>query len=196
MPRPDVVGDFEFLPASADACAPQRRVSVCRRLRDLSHQSGEAPLLPPLDVPSRRPRQACRGSSRLSGARLAGARRDRGRVAAVAIVADDICERAAGDSRAQRRGRAQTAGGGGRQQGKGMGALRVGSDASGRAGAVDGKPRGITPLTLTDLSAGSHESSCRVTPAGDPHGDRLANATAALDEAIFSGFVTVYSPSS
>jgi hypothetical protein len=78
---------------------------------------------------------------------------------------------------------------------KGTGALRVSSTPPGAQVLVDGKPRGVTPLTLTDLSTGSHEVALQ-SDAGTVNRTVTvsANATAAIDEAIFSGFVTVYSP--
>jgi hypothetical protein len=80
-------------------------------------------------------------------------------------------------------------------RGKGTGALRVGSTPRGAQVLVDGKARGITPLTLTDLTAGSHEVVLQSDAGTVTRTVTVsANATAALDEAIFSGFVTVYSP--
>ena len=60
---------------------------------------------------------------------------------------------------------------------------------------MDGKTRGVTPLTLADLSAGHHE----VVLKGDGGTVQrtvtiAANQTATIDEGIFSGFVTVYTP--
>ena len=78
---------------------------------------------------------------------------------------------------------------------KTAGSLRVSSTPAGAQVLVDGKPRGVTPLTLADLSPGRHEVALQsdvgtvrrtVTVA--------ANQTVTIDEAIFSGFVTVYSP--
>jgi hypothetical protein len=45
------------------------------------------------------------------------------------------------------------------------GSLRVTSTPSGARVLVDGKPRGVTPLNLTDVSPGVTTSCCRATPA-------------------------------
>jgi hypothetical protein len=60
---------------------------------------------------------------------------------------------------------------------------------------VDGKARGVTPLTLPDLSAGRHTVELK-SDAGTVRRTVTvgANETAAVEESIFSGWVTVYSP--
>ena len=78
---------------------------------------------------------------------------------------------------------------------KATGGLRVSSTPAGAEVLVDGKARGVTPLRLTDLSPGRHE----VTLTSDAGTVRrsvtvAANETAAIDEAIFSGWITVYAP--
>ena len=78
---------------------------------------------------------------------------------------------------------------------KSMGSLRVSSTPPGAQVLVDGKARGVTPLTLTDISPGSHEVALQSDAGTVTRTVTVsANATAAIDEAIFSGFVTVYSP--
>jgi hypothetical protein len=78
---------------------------------------------------------------------------------------------------------------------KGTGTLRVSSTPPGAQVLVDGKARGVTPLTLTDVSTGSHEVALQSDAGTVTRTVTVAtNATAAIDEAIFSGFVTVYSP--
>jgi hypothetical protein len=79
--------------------------------------------------------------------------------------------------------------------GSGPGTLHVTTTPPGAQVSVDGKPRGVTPLTLADLSVGRHE----VVLKGE--GGTLqrtvtiaANQTATIDEGIFSGFVTIYTP--
>jgi hypothetical protein len=79
--------------------------------------------------------------------------------------------------------------------GSGPGTLHVTTTPPGAQVSVDGKPRGVTPLTLADLSVGHHE----VVLKGE--GGTLqrtvtiaANQTATIDEGIFSGFVAVYTP--
>lgn len=76
-----------------------------------------------------------------------------------------------------------------------QGSLRVSSTPVGAEVLVDGKPRGVTPLNLTDLSLGHHEvelkgegGTIRRTVTISP------TAPATIDEAIFAGFVTVYAP--
>jgi hypothetical protein len=78
---------------------------------------------------------------------------------------------------------------------KAQGSLRVSSTPPGAEVLVDGKPRGVTPLNLTDLSLGHHEvelkgegGTIRRTVTISP------TAPATIDEAIFAGFVRVYAP--
>jgi CRISPR/Cas system-associated exonuclease Cas4 (RecB family) len=75
------------------------------------------------------------------------------------------------------------------------GSLRVSSTPSGARVLVDGKPRGVTPLNLTDLSPGRHDVVLE-SDAGSVKRTVTVSTTAAavIDEAIFSGFVTVYAP--
>jgi hypothetical protein len=73
--------------------------------------------------------------------------------------------------------------------------LRIATTPPGAQVVVDGKARGVTPLSLTDLSPGRHE----VEMTGDAGTVRrtvmiAANDTASIDEGIFSGWVTVYAP--
>jgi hypothetical protein len=60
---------------------------------------------------------------------------------------------------------------------------------------VDGKARGVTPLTLTQMAPGKHDVVLR-SDAGSVRRrvTVAANQTETLDEQIFSGWVTVYSP--
>ena len=78
---------------------------------------------------------------------------------------------------------------------KATGGLRVGSTPAGATVVVDGKARGVTPLTLTNLVPGRHEVSLE-SDAGSVHRSvRIAaNQTAELDERIFSGWLIVYAP--
>jgi hypothetical protein len=75
------------------------------------------------------------------------------------------------------------------------GGLRVSSTPTGAQVLVDGKARGVTPLTLTDLTPGRHEVTLK-SEAGTVRQTVTvaANQTATVDESIFSGWVTVYSP--
>ena len=78
---------------------------------------------------------------------------------------------------------------------KGTGGLVVKTSPAGARVLVDGKARGVTPLTLTDLSPGSHEVALE-SNAGTIHRTVTvaANETAEIDESIFSGWVAVYAP--
>ncbi|MGH9141245.1 MAG: PEGA domain-containing protein [Vicinamibacterales bacterium] len=78
---------------------------------------------------------------------------------------------------------------------KAVASLRVTTTPPGAQVLVDGKARGVTPVTLADLSPGRHEVALK-SDAGTVNRTVTvaANETAAIDEAIFSGFVTVYSP--
>ena len=78
---------------------------------------------------------------------------------------------------------------------KGTGGLVVKTTPAGARVLVDGKARGVSPLTLTDLSPGSHEVALE-SNAGTIHRTVTvaANETAEIDESIFSGWVAVYAP--
>jgi len=78
---------------------------------------------------------------------------------------------------------------------KPSGELHVNSTPAGAQVLVDGKARGVTPLALADVTQGRHEVTL-VSSAGTLRREVriVAGETAVLDEAIFSGFVTVYSP--
>jgi hypothetical protein len=78
---------------------------------------------------------------------------------------------------------------------KGMGSLRVSSNPAGAQVVVDGKARGVTPLTLADVSPGRHDVALQSDVGTVTRTVTVsANSTTSVDEAIFSGFVTVYSP--
>ena len=96
-------------------------------------------------------------------------------------------------SPAPRRGASSTAGGGVPR--KTTGELRVSSAPAGAQVRVDGKPRGVTPVTVTDLSAGTHaveiqSSSGTVRKSATV----VAGQTAEISEEIFSGWVAVFAP--
>jgi hypothetical protein len=78
---------------------------------------------------------------------------------------------------------------------KGVGSLRVTTTPSAAQVLVDGKARGVTPVTIADLNAGNHEVELK-SDAGTVRRTVTigANETAALDESIFAGWVTVLSP--
>jgi len=75
------------------------------------------------------------------------------------------------------------------------GVLRVVSTPAGARVMVDGKARGVTPLTLSDLNPGNHEVALE-SDAGTVHRTVMvaANETAQVDESIFSGWLAVYAP--
>jgi PEGA domain len=78
---------------------------------------------------------------------------------------------------------------------KATGELRVSSTPVGARVLVDGKARGVTPLTLSDLSPGSHEVALE-GDGGTIHRSVTvaANETAVVEESIFSGWLAVYAP--
>ena len=78
---------------------------------------------------------------------------------------------------------------------KATGALNVKSTPIGAQVIVDGKPRGVTPLALNDVSPGHHEIVLRSDAGIVRRGVTVtANGTADIDEAIFSGWISVLSP--
>jgi hypothetical protein len=75
------------------------------------------------------------------------------------------------------------------------GSLMARSDPPGARVIVDGTPRGVTPLTLDDLSLGRHsvvietdEGSVRRTVTVS------ADRTAMVNESVFAGFLKVFAP--
>ena len=78
---------------------------------------------------------------------------------------------------------------------KPAGGLRVISTPVGAQVFVDGKARGVTPLTITDLAVGRHAVELK-SAAGtiERTVTVAADKTAEIDESIFSGWVAVYSP--
>jgi hypothetical protein len=75
------------------------------------------------------------------------------------------------------------------------GSVRVTTTPAGARVTVDGKPHGVTPVTVGDLSPGNHEVTLessagtvrRTVPVA-------ANQTALVEESIFSGWLAVYAP--
>jgi hypothetical protein len=75
------------------------------------------------------------------------------------------------------------------------GGLRVKTTPAGARVLVDGKDRGVTPLTLADLTPGSHEVALESSAGTINRSVTVAaNETAEIDESIFSGWVAVYAP--
>jgi archaellum component FlaG (FlaF/FlaG flagellin family) len=78
---------------------------------------------------------------------------------------------------------------------KNAGAVEVTSTPSGAQVLLDGKPRGVTPLKLPDVSVGRHTIELR-SSAGNVQRTVTVEGgkTAAVEESIFSGFLALYSP--
>jgi PEGA domain len=78
---------------------------------------------------------------------------------------------------------------------RGIGGLSVSSTPSGAQVTVDGKPRGVTPLTLSDLSVGKHTVELESDSGKIQRTITVAaDKTTEMDESIFSGWLTIYSP--
>ena len=75
------------------------------------------------------------------------------------------------------------------------GQLTVGSDPAGARVLVDGKDRGVTPLTLSDMALGSHTV---VIQSAEGTVRRTVTVTAdravAVNESIYSGWFKVFAP--
>ena len=78
---------------------------------------------------------------------------------------------------------------------KPMGTLVVNSNPAGSKVLLDGRERGVTPLTLTDVAAGAH-----VVTIESSNGSIKRNVTVeaggkvTVDEGIFSGWIAVFAP--
>jgi hypothetical protein len=78
---------------------------------------------------------------------------------------------------------------------KAVGTLVVTSTPKGAKVLVDGKDRGVTPLTLSDLSAGAHAVALDSTEGSVLRTVQIqAGGSVTLDEAIFSGWIAVFAP--
>ena len=78
---------------------------------------------------------------------------------------------------------------------KPAGALRVTSSPVGAQVFVDGKARGVTPLTIADLAVGRHAVELKSASGTIERTVAVAaDKTAEIDESIFSGWLAVYSP--
>jgi PEGA domain len=75
------------------------------------------------------------------------------------------------------------------------GSVKVTTTPAGARVTVDGKPHGVTPVTVSDLSPGNHEVTLE-SSAGTVRRTVTvaANQTATLEESIFSGWLAVYAP--
>jgi len=78
---------------------------------------------------------------------------------------------------------------------KAVGSVRITTNPAAARVTVDGKPHGVTPVTVGDLSPGNHDVVL-VSSAGTVRRavTVVANQTVQLDESIFSGWLAVYAP--
>jgi len=78
---------------------------------------------------------------------------------------------------------------------KTTGGLQVTSTPSGAQVIIDGKPRGVTPLTIDELAAGRHTIEFK-SGAGTVQRTITvaANTVTEIEESIFSGFVAIFAP--
>lgn len=78
---------------------------------------------------------------------------------------------------------------------RGTGGLEITSDPSGATVLVDGRRRGVTPLTLTDLPAGSHNIVLQAQSGVVQRTVEVQpGSTLPVHESIFSGWVAVFAP--
>jgi hypothetical protein len=76
-----------------------------------------------------------------------------------------------------------------------VGTLVIASNPKGAKVLVDGKERGVTPLTLSDLSVGAHAVTLDSTEGSVRRTVQIqAGGSVTLDEAIFSGWIAVFAP--
>lgn len=78
---------------------------------------------------------------------------------------------------------------------KTTGRLELTAEPAGAQVILDGKPRGVTPVTLDDLSPGTHTYELR-SPEGSVRRSFVIRAgeTAQVSESIFGGWVKVFAP--
>jgi hypothetical protein len=75
------------------------------------------------------------------------------------------------------------------------GGLRVTSTPAAAQVFVDGKARGVTPVTISDLSVGRHTVELKSTAGTVERTVTIAaDKTVDIEESIFAGWVAVYSP--
>jgi hypothetical protein len=78
---------------------------------------------------------------------------------------------------------------------KAAGSVRVTTTPAGAKVTVDGKPHGVTPVTVGDLSPGNHEVTLESSAGTVRRTVAIAaNQTALVEESIFSGWLAVYAP--
>jgi len=79
--------------------------------------------------------------------------------------------------------------------GRKAGGIRVKTTPAGARVLVDGKARGVSPLTLTDIAPGNHEVVLESNAGTIQRTVTVAaSQTAEIEESIFSGWVAVYAP--
>lgn len=78
---------------------------------------------------------------------------------------------------------------------KTVGSLKVTSTPEGARVVIDGRDRGVTPLSLDDLSIGTHMVSIEARNGSVQRSVAVsADYVAQLDEQIFDGWVAIFSP--
>jgi hypothetical protein len=78
---------------------------------------------------------------------------------------------------------------------KAVGTLAITSTPAGAKVIVDGKSRGVTPLTLADLSAGPHRVALESSKGTVQREVKIAaGSEIRLDEAIYPGWIGVFAP--
>ncbi len=78
---------------------------------------------------------------------------------------------------------------------KAAGSVSVTTTPAGAKVTVDGKPHGVTPVTVGDLSPGNHEVTLESSAGTVRRTVAIAaNQTALVEESIFSGWLAVYAP--
>lgn len=76
-----------------------------------------------------------------------------------------------------------------------VGTLVVNSTPTGAKVIVDGRDRGVTPVTLSDVTAGAHKVLIQSSAGSVTKDVQLqAGATVNINEGIFSGWIAVFAP--
>jgi hypothetical protein len=76
-----------------------------------------------------------------------------------------------------------------------VGTLVINSNPKGAKVTVDGRERGVTPVTLSDMSVGSHKVVLQSSTGTIVKDVQIqAGATVNVDEGIFSGWIAVFAP--
>jgi hypothetical protein len=76
-----------------------------------------------------------------------------------------------------------------------VGTLVVNSNPKGAKVIVDGRERGVTPVTLSDMSVGAHKVMLQAATGTVTKDVQIqAGGTVTVDEGIFSGWIAVFAP--